>query len=609
MLSSLFKKPTLSDVKKELESQHLDISKLNSMIKSVDLKQTNYNNQSLIHEMCTKNKKEAIVWLVQKGLDINAEDGSGQTPLFIAIEKKNVDLVKILLKLKADVNHLNFYKRTALQECARSGNIEIYDLLSIQAKNKENIDNHGQNIVFDAVISKNEQMIKKILLDRNPSKINFNQKDENNRNFLFSFIKSEIEDYKLIEEIIFDYSNLLNEQDKMGNTVLIEAVKLLISKKTIYDKEEEPLYYFIKSMCSAKIDESIANKNSEIALFLALSSKRLEVIKLLLDAGISPNVKDESGNTPLSEIAIKGEKQLPIVSLLIDYAANPDIKDNENKTIIEKLIDIELFLLNEKQLSPKIKKLINRTNGNYLVVLEKILYRSEVNLKQLNSQKEPYFYEASIYGNLKLIKLLTQYGADINQSIEGGLNIIYKLMTIFKDEEDELKLNKYYNTLKTVIKMGANVNTRDDFGGITLHKAILDNDLQTVTILISLGADVDAIDNRGRHMIHNTIWKNKIKIFRLISSRNKGLLNKTDKFNVLPIHYAAFLGYTDLVLELMHLGAHVNSTLVKAPYIIKFLERFNKNLSTLVNQTKNPSDRKKITDLVSNMKKEFEVKD
>ncbi|MFA9374916.1 MAG: ankyrin repeat domain-containing protein, partial [Poseidonibacter sp.] len=550
-----------------------------------------------------------VIWLVKKGLDINAEDSSGQTPLVIAIENKNIEMIKILLRLNADVNHVNFYKRIALQECAKFGNIEIYDLLEKLTVKKENIDTHGQNIIFDAVLSKNEEMIKKILLNRSPSKIDFKQVDENNQNFLFHFIKSDIENEELIEEVILNNSDLINHQDKNGNTVLIEAVKVLLSKKTIYSKEEEPLYYFIKSMCLAKIDETIENKKSESALFLAINSKNLEAIKLLLDAGISPNIQDKNGNTPLSTVAVKGEKFLPIVSLLIDYAANPDIKDNEDKTIIEKLIDIELFLLNEKQISPKLKKIVDKTSGNYFNVLEKILYRSEVNLKKLNSQKEPYFYEASVYGHVKLIKLLTKYGADINQSIEGGLNIIYKLMSVFKDEEDEVKLSKYYITLRTVIKMGANVNTRDDFGGITLHKAILDNDIQTVTILISLGADIEAIDNRGRNMVHNTIWKNRNKIFRLICSRNKNLLNMTDKFNVLPIHYAAFLGYTDLVLELMHLGAHINSTLVKAPYIIKFLERFNKNLSTLVNQTKNPTDRKKVSDLVTHMRKEFEVKE
>ncbi|MGB5791950.1 ankyrin repeat domain-containing protein [Poseidonibacter sp.] len=609
MLSSLFKKHTFADVKKELETQKFDASKLDSMIKSVNLKQTNFNNQTLIHEMCKKNKIDAVIWLVKKGLDINAEDSSGQTPLVIAIENKNIEMIKILLRLNADVNHVNFYKRIALQECAKFGNIEIYDLLEKLTVKKENIDTHGQNIVFDAVLSKNEEMIKKILLNRSPSKIDFKQVDENNQNFLFHFIKSDIENEELIEEVILNNSDLLNHQDKNGNTVLIEAVKVLLSKKTIYSKEEEPLYYFIKSMCLAKIDETIENKKSESALFLAINSKNLEAIKLLLDAGISPNIQDKNGNTPLSTVAVKGEKFLPIVSLLIDYAANPDIKDNEEKTIIEKLIDIELFLLNEKQISPKLKKIVDKTSGNYFNVLEKILYRSEVNLKKLNSQKEPYFYEASVYGHVKLIKLLTKYGADINQSIEGGLNIIYKLMSVFKDEEDEVKLSKYYITLRTVIKMGANVNTRDDFGGITLHKAILDNDIQTVTILISLGADIEAIDNRGRNMVHNTIWKNRNKIFRLICSRNKNLLNMTDKFNVLPIHYAAFLGYTDLVLELMHLGAHINSTLVKAPYIIKFLERFNKNLSTLVNQTKNPTDRKKVSDLVTHMRKEFEVKE
>ncbi|MFA9374848.1 MAG: hypothetical protein ACERKK_11915, partial [Poseidonibacter sp.] len=62
MLSSLFKKHTFADVKKELETQKFDASKLDSMIKSVNLKQTNFNNQTLIHEMCKKNKIDAVIW-------------------------------------------------------------------------------------------------------------------------------------------------------------------------------------------------------------------------------------------------------------------------------------------------------------------------------------------------------------------------------------------------------------------------------------------------------------------------------------------------------------------------------------------------------------------
>ena len=83
-------------------------------------------------------------------------------------------------------------------------------------------------------------------------------------------------------------------------------------------------------------------------------------------------------------------------------------------------------------------------------------------------------------------------------------------------------------------------------------------------------------------MIHNCIWKAKIKTLRYILSLNNKLLNLEDKFGVLPIHYAAFLGYTELVLELINLGSHVSSYTVKSEYIKKFLERFHKNRNNFV---------------------------
>ncbi len=150
------------------------------------------------------------------------------------------------------------------------------------------------------------------------------------------------------------------------------------------------------------------------------------------------------------------------------------------------------------------------------------------------------FFEALRHGSLELVKLLMKYGSDINQPDNDGLNIIYKYMEENQRFKKEAELKEYHNNLQTIIMMGANVNAKDSFGGITLHKAILNCDMTTIKMILHGGADMNAIDNRGRHILHNAIWKNDIKIFKLIYTYNKVLLNEPDKFGVLPINYAAF---------------------------------------------------------------------
>jgi ankyrin repeat protein len=174
----------------------------------------------------------------------------------------------------------------------------------------------------------------------------------------------------------------------------------------------------------------------------------------------------------------------------------------------------------------------------------------------------------------------------------------------FKKEIDQ---KNFYANLKTIISLGANVNAKDSFGGITLHKAILDCDIQTVKIILHSGADINAVDSRGRNMIHNCMWQNKIKTFRLIYTFNKKLLNEPDKFGVLPINYAAFLGYKDLVLELIRDGSHINNPIKKTPYIINFLKRFHPTIATLKDSAVTNDEKNTIQVLLDNMKKEFKI--
>jgi ankyrin repeat protein len=354
------------------------------------------------------------------------------------------------------------------------------------------------------------------------------------------------------------------------------------------------------------IDSSVCNENGDNVLTLAVKDKNHKLVKALLSNDVNPNILDLNKQTPLCIAAMIGKDVFDIIFLLLDYGADSNIRDSLNKTVIERLIDAILLIKNKKRMKISDRKNVDESQ-DYFIILEEILANSEANLKKLNTHKEPYFFEALKYGNLNVVKLLIKHGSDINQPARNGLNVIYNFIANNKSFRREIDQRTYYTNLKTIISIGADVNARDDYGGITLHKAILDNDDQTIKILLNSGADINSIDNRGRNILHNTIWKNKIKQFRLIFSYNKKLLNTPDKFGVLPINYAAFLGYEEMVLELIDTDSQVNNPYPKKRYILNFLERFHKNLIPLIRNTRTLTDKQKMLILVENMIKEFEI--
>lgn len=638
MLNKLFKKDdgkTSDNLIKALEAPTFDESKVESLASQINLLEGDAQGLTLMHKMAAKNKIVAIEWLATKGAPLSFEDNSGETPLMLAAKSGYIEAIKLLIKLGAEPEYKNKHGRIAIQEAVRSGQIHSYLALKEHTKNLNHIDSEGRNILFDAVLSNNDKMVKEVLLNEDidrtildnegsnifslqPGYSNQNiiselikggvdplLKDGNGRNFLFHMLKGSLSNSEIFYDLIEDGADI-NITDNNGNSILIEAVRILIEDSE-YKEKMEDISKFIHIICDEGIDTKIANKNGESALMLAIKQDDIDIIKILLNSGVDTDVLDNNKDTPLSLIAIKGRKYLEIINLLLDYGANPNIKDINGQTIIEKLIEAELHITNGKKIPTKLKRKLDLEEGLYYSVLQEVVVKADVNLKQLNSLNEPYFYEAAMSGNVDLVRLLVHYGADINQCDSEDLNILYKYMATNPDSNKTLELKKYYSNLKNLIHLGADVNARDSFGGITLHKAILDNDLQTIKILMASGADLNAIDNRGRHMLHNSMWKNKVKVFRLIYSTNKHLINVEDKFGVLPIHYAAFLGYTDLVLEIMDLGAHVNSPTKKAHYILNFLKRFHGNLSKLVSNARNPVNRNKLLVLVKNMQKEFEI--
>lgn len=633
MFDKFFKKYTDNDLLEALKEKVFKASNAETMLKNVDINHKDSNNKTFLHIVVDLNLLESVKWLVLQGVKLNETDNDGNTALILSSKKSATSIARLLISKKADANIINNEGRLAIQEAAKNNAMTIFTLLKPLTKNLNNKDDEGISLIYDAIDSKNLDIVKNVLktlknkVDKNiffyagtykdtailkflSGNLDLNTQDERGRTPLFYLVKN-----GALSSEAFTYALSkgadIHHLDKNKNTVLMALIQEILEKdvktKNLEQKEEvKNLIDMIPWLIEEEIDYNLCNSDGDNVLMLATKHKNLAIVESLLEFGVDPNYINERNETALAFAAMKGQSNSKVISILLDYGARPNIADENAKTIIEKLLDAELFLRNNKKLKMKYREGLDQEE-NYKNVLEEVLLNGEVNLSMLNSEGNPYLFDAVLHGNFNLVKMLVKYGADINVKNKEGYNIVYFLMAKNITFRRVIDQQNYLIMLRNIIGLGADVNSRDDFGGTTLHKAILDNDLQTIKVLLNAGADINAVDNRGRNMIHNTMWQNKVKIFRLLYSYNKKLINQADKFGVLPINYAAFLGYGDFVIELIDSGSYVNNPYRKTPYIFNFLKKFHKNIKPLLENTRNPANQKKMKTLLNNMVKEFNV--
>ena len=77
-----------------------------------------YLKETPLHRICArmKPKIEVIQLLLDRGVNVNAENIAGKTPVFYCNFSYSVELLNLLAKYGADVNHTDKYKNTILHD-------------------------------------------------------------------------------------------------------------------------------------------------------------------------------------------------------------------------------------------------------------------------------------------------------------------------------------------------------------------------------------------------------------------------------------------------------------------------------------------------------------
>ncbi|OGF67958.1 MAG: hypothetical protein A2Y62_00730 [Candidatus Fischerbacteria bacterium RBG_13_37_8] len=288
-----------------------------------------------------------------------------------------------------------------------------------------------------------------------------------------------------IVEYLINKDAQLNIQDNNGNT----AVHYAIDDISI-----------LKNLINAHADLNIKENNLGLTpLHLASAKGEMHAIEELIKSGAHIDSEDNEKCTPLCTAAGLGQKDA--VELLIKLGANVNSLDINNNTILEQnLLSIRSLKI-ELKFRPSKEK-------------EYLLYKEMQNiLKNAGAQarKEAELIFASIEGNEQEVEKAIMSSLDINSKICFDAPAIY---------EAALFDNK--SIVKMLIKHGADVNAKNKYNEETaLFAAIANENIDMIKLLISSGALISETNFSGLTVLDIAKWSGREDIIAIIEKEKK----------------------------------------------------------------------------------------
>ncbi|KAK8925050.1 Ankyrin-1 [Metarhizium anisopliae] len=295
--------------------------------------------------------------------------------------------------------------------------------------------------------------------------------------------------------------------------------------------------------------------NHMAPLHLAGRGCHAGVAKLLVDAGASLTAKTKLGETPLHIAAAFGSQD--IVKMLLDNGAAVDIKDKHGLTPLQSACERGHFLAAETILR-------HRKMQDYLP--------PEAEDQPLVSSVRRGYY--------KTAQVLLRNGADPN-AIDGGATALHQAV-----------IGKNLDMIKLLVNFGADVNKVEavKWQCPPLFVAARRDYLEAVRYLISNKADVNMRDGNGDSPLWIAAHYGYTETVRVLAEANAGVNDVCGDGEWLPLHAA--YEHPDTISALVDLGADTTREAGRNGTPLEYAIRFDQveTCKVLLNEPKDKPD-------------------
>jgi ankyrin repeat protein len=247
-----------------------------------------------LHLAAQRGNLEAVRLLIELGADVNKPNTDGATALERAAERSHEKVIEELLRHEADVNHGNIQGTTSLHWAACKGYERVVELL-LQHKADVNIQDFEGWTALCMAAEKKHTKVAEILV-RHQADV-----DKQNVHGATALIWAALNGHKEIAEMLLHNNACVDKQDKQGRTALHcaassgleEMVKLLSEHKADMDKQDKDgctaLHWgakkghvkVIEMLLKQKPDIDKCKKDGETALDLAVRRGHHKVAEIL----------------------------------------------------------------------------------------------------------------------------------------------------------------------------------------------------------------------------------------------------------------------------------------------------------------------------------------
>ena len=397
---------------------------------------------------------EVVEVLLKHGADVNVADASGQTALFVAADKGNVEVVGTLLNHGADVKITDAFGKTVFTVALEMRNMAVVLVLLNHGLKSESMPPGEECMSALNLASKfGSTDVIQILLDCG---MDVNAVNENGRSALFCSCQSgTVQTVRML----LNHGADTSITDWHGQTTLFpacrggstEVLKELLEKGVNHDARDhqgQNALFLVAQRGTAAMARLLINQQGfsinatnlagQTALFAAAGCDNVEVVQVLLDAGIQQDAVDQHGRTALFPAA--SYDCVNVAKVLLVRGVNANTKDKFRKSALFYAVEKGNLAVIGALLAPEGTD-VNSIDGkgqtalfagvqrNSAEVVEILLeHGAEVNINDNRGQTVLFF--AVQNGNCIIIDLLLKRSADLNMVDVTGSSALFKIAVL-----------------------------------------------------------------------------------------------------------------------------------------------------------------------------------